>query len=402
MQFGIFDPRSIAMGGTGVASGTSDNATYFNPALLSAANRKQDRLAVNLIAAARVSDPHNVEDDFKNLSDSGDALTSALSRFNGSPTAANSGSLAKALGDFNTSLQAVNNKPAEANIFASPVTVGVPGKDLGWGFYASARADASANSFVGPGDSQTLATYQALAQNYANTNDPAALQALRNFGDKNGDGQLDDPQLQSRIAVLGIAIAEFGISLSHEFQVAHDNISVGITPKYQRISTFAFTVDTQHQDIPDDKGRKDYRSSNLDIGLVKELGTGFKFGLVGKNVIARSFTTVVGRSIELKPQVRAGLAHQTSASTVAIDVDVTENDAVGFDKPTRYLGIGGEFRAWDAVRLRVGYRKDLAGNYDGVVTFGFGFTVFGVQLDAGVAGRYPKDATAALQLGYGF
>jgi hypothetical protein len=51
MPFGIFDPRSIAMGGTGVASGTDSNASYFNPALLAAAKRKEDRFAFDVMFA---------------------------------------------------------------------------------------------------------------------------------------------------------------------------------------------------------------------------------------------------------------------------------------------------------------------------------------------------------------
>ena len=42
MPFGTFDPRSMAMGGTGVASDTSANAAFFNPALLATANKDED------------------------------------------------------------------------------------------------------------------------------------------------------------------------------------------------------------------------------------------------------------------------------------------------------------------------------------------------------------------------
>jgi hypothetical protein len=52
MPFGLFDPRSIAMGGTGVSSGTGGNASYFNPALLAAAKPK-DRFAFEMMFAAR-------------------------------------------------------------------------------------------------------------------------------------------------------------------------------------------------------------------------------------------------------------------------------------------------------------------------------------------------------------
>lgn len=81
-QFGIFDPRSVAMGGTGVASGTAGNASYFNPALL-AAPSPNDKFAIEIpIVAARAADPNKLRDDVDNLKTSGDTLSNAINQFN--------------------------------------------------------------------------------------------------------------------------------------------------------------------------------------------------------------------------------------------------------------------------------------------------------------------------------
>ena len=37
--FGIYDPRSLAMGGVGVTMATARNANFYNPAMLSASAR---------------------------------------------------------------------------------------------------------------------------------------------------------------------------------------------------------------------------------------------------------------------------------------------------------------------------------------------------------------------------
>jgi len=398
MPFGIFDPRSMAMGGTGVSSGTGGNASYFNPALLAAAGLK-DRFAFEMTIAARLSDPDKLRDDVDRMDSSGNNLSNTLGLFNQAPTTANASQLASALGAFHRDLQAVNNKTLEANLFASPLTVGVPGKDLGWALHAAARADVGAKLFFSSSDDALLTNYQNAVEQYANTGNPGDLTNLvTQFG--NGT-TLNDPNYQSHLDVRGVALSEFGVSLAHEFQ-SWDKLAVGITPKYVKVYTFDYSVSPQRSEITIDKGRKDYTGSNLDVGFAKDLGSGFKAGLVGKNVIARTYTTILGNDIELKPQLRAGLSHRTGWSTVAIDVDLTENKPVAFDKPTRYAGIGAEFSAWDFLLFRVGYRADLAGNYSGIPSLGLGLSIFGVHVDAAVARRSKEDIMAAVQVGFRF
>jgi len=404
MPFGIFDPRSMAMGGTGVSSATSGNASYYNPALLAAA-RPKDRFAFEMMFAARVADPDKLQDDLDRMESSGNNLSTALNQFNQALTPpqqqAAAGQLANALGSFRSSLQTVNNKTLEGNLFASPLTVGVPGKDLGWAIYASARADFGAKLFFAQSDDALLTSYQNAAQAYATSGNPADLAALILLGDTNADGRLDDPNYQSHVDVRGAAFGEFGVSLAHEFQ-SLDKLAVGITPKYVRVYTFDYTVNPQRSEITIDKGRKDYASGNFDIGLAKELGSGFKAGFVGKNMIPRTYTTVLGNDIDVKPQLRAGVSHHTSSTTVALDLDLTENKPVAFDKPTRYAGIGAEFNAWDVLYLRAGYRADLTGNYKSLPSLGLGLSIFGLHLDAAVAGRSKEDVMAAVQLGLRF
>ena len=42
MPFGTFDPRSLSMGGTGVASATATNAVFYNPALMAQFEYNED------------------------------------------------------------------------------------------------------------------------------------------------------------------------------------------------------------------------------------------------------------------------------------------------------------------------------------------------------------------------
>ncbi len=404
--FGVFDPRSIAMGGTGVSSGTAGNASYFNPALLAAAAPK-DRFAIEVMASARVADPQKFEKDIDTLEANGDALTSAINGFNqavtsGAPLvdqAAASGRLATALGGIRSSLSTINNKNLEANLFASPLTLGVPGKTLGWAVYAAAKADISAQLVYAGSDDALLNNYQGLAATFAASGAAPDRDALIAAFGNPANNTLNDPNFQSRLNVRAVALLESGVSLAHEFD-SLDKLAIGITPKAVRIYTIDYSISPQQSEIDLDQGRRDFSGGNLDLGLAKQLGSGFKAGLVGKNLISRSYTTVLGNTIELKPQFRAGVSHHTSWTTVAVDLDLTENKPIGFDMPTRFAAVGAEFDVFRTLQLRVGYRGDLTGNYKGIPSIGLGLSLFGLHLDAAIAGRKDEEVIVALQLGF--
>jgi len=400
--FGIFDPRSMAMGGTGVSSGTSGNASHFNPALLSMA-RPGDRFSFEMLAAARVADPNKLSDDVDQLDKSGQSLTAALNQFNLATTTvqaqAAAGSLATALGGFRGALSTVSNKALEGDVNGA-LLIGVPGKDLGWAIHAGGRADFGARMTYAGGDDTILSNYQTAANKFFLSGLPADLTAL--VGTYGTGTKLSDPVLASSLNVRGAVFEEIGVSLAREFQTTWDNFAVGITPKSVKVATFDYSVSAQHADINKDQGRLDYSGSNFDIGFAKDLGSGFKGGLVGKNMLARDYTTALGNTIQVRPQIRAGVSHQTPWSTVAFDLDLSENKPVAFDKPTRYAALGAEIDIWSFLQFRVGYRSDLAGNYGSVPSVGLGLSIFGVHIDAAASGRSKDEASVALQLGFKF
>ncbi|MDH4189625.1 MAG: conjugal transfer protein TraF [Betaproteobacteria bacterium] len=402
--FGYFDPRSAAMGGTGVSAATSGNASYLNPALLSL-QREKDRFSVELpIISVHAADPDKLLDNIDNLKATADRLTTAINQFNnaGGQTPVNSGTIATAIGDLRAILNAVSNKDLEVDLFAAPLTVGVPGKTLGVGVYASARADLGARFvYAANDDALTLKPLQDAATLYATSPTPATLAALLALG--NGTTLIDpNSSLQSRFDLRGVAQEEIGVSLAHQFE-SLDNIAIGVTPKQMKYWTFDYSVNPQNANITVDQGRKDYSGSNFDLGIAKDLGSGFRAGLVGKNVISKSFTTALGNQIDLKPQYRAGISHHTDWTTVALDFDITRNNPVGLEKATQYIALGAEFNLLDWFQLRAGYRTDRTGNYQGLPSIGLGIALFGtLHVDAAIARRGNEEFMGALQLGVRF
>jgi hypothetical protein len=372
----------------------------LNPALLSLP-REGERFAINLpIVSAHVAASENMLNNVDDLKTAANQVTDAINAFNASPTAGNSTNLANAIGSLRSALTAISNKELQGDLFAAPVTVAVPGKTLGVAVHAAARADFGAQFVYSGNDDTSLGTLQFGAQQYGSNNITLA-QFLTTYG--NGSVLTDpNPTLQSRLNVRGLGQAELGVSFAHQF-ASLDNTAIGITPKQVKYYTFDYSVSPASSNITLDQGRKDYSGTNLDVGVAKDLGSGFRAGLVGKNMVKKTFDTAPGNQIQLKPQYRAGISHHTDWTTIALDIDLTKNDPIGFDKATQYAAIGAEFDVLGWLQLRVGYRSDRTGNYKGLPSAGVGIALFkSLHIDAAVAKRDNEEVMAAVQLGLRF
>ncbi|MDP2759131.1 MAG: hypothetical protein Q8O64_01815, partial [Sideroxyarcus sp.] len=143
----------------------------------------------------------------------------------------------------------------------------------------------------------------------------------------------------------------------------------------------------------------------FDLGASRTIktdgGNVVKTGLVAKNILSRKATTILGNEVEIAPQLTAGVAYGGSWYTTTADLDLLKNKAVlkGLNKDAQYLRVGAELDAWGWAQFRLGYRHDLAGNYDGLPSVGVG--LFHV-LDLSVAAVGKKEAAVAMQLGIRF
>ncbi len=181
-------------------------------------------------------------------------------------------------------------------------------------------------------------------------------------------------------------------------------ISVGVTPKYQRIRIFDYTADVntaENDDFSAEDYTEEYSSFNADLGIAKRLGENLQAGLVVKNIVPASYESKQGNDIDLSPQLRAGLAYQNSWITAAADLDITKNDAVSFERETQFASFGVEYNALDWVQMRAGYRTNLADSVGNIVSVGLGLSPFGVHLDVALAASEDEVGTSA-QFGFRF
>ena len=395
-----YDPRALAMGGTGVTTSNTRNAAFQNPSMLASTPRDSFAWEIPIITA-RLQDQNNLHSDINQLKTDGNNLSTALQAFNATPNAANATAAANALKNFNNSLTPVSNKSLMADLFLGTM-LGIPGKTFAFSLYVDARAEVGAMFNYATADQTTITN---LATNLTQCAAGTAASCIA-AQTANTNGQINN--LQSQLLVRGVTIKELGISAAHHFE-GLGGMDFGITPKMMQLATYDYALLAQQTNtITLNQGKQSYSAFNMDVGGTKSFktngGNEIKTGMVVKNMLSRSFTTVLGNSINIKPQATVGASYLTKLTTTGIDLDVIPNKPIinGFSKESQYLRLGAEFDAWRWAQLRIGYRHDLKGNYPNLPSVGLGLSPFGIHIDISAAYAGNKEAAVSLQTGFNF
>jgi len=423
VSYGAFDPRSLAMGGVGVASGSGGNAGFINPGLLGI-NQEYDGFTLELpMLYGRAADPDDLitaADDF-NTADYVGTFSDALDQLNISVAQVQADSNVINQPGFQTrvedekeavseasrgllgGLKSMSGKPIIGEAAAGFV-IALPSKTVGLSFQARTRLagggiaeytdedDTNLNDILNQVDAIDVA-------------DDTTYVGIENIADTASTTQLTS-NLQTRIAV----ISEVGISIAREFTVAGHDVSVGITPKYVQINLYHFGFfgnELDQAEIELSDGEKIYTDMNLDFGMAKDFGNGWKMGFAVNNLLSKEYETqpnsvqMASETVSIGPQARLGVAHSNEWVTVAVDADLNAADPIGYEAETQYVGIGAELDIFDTLQLRLGYRSNLKDADTSVPTVGLGLSPFGLHIDIAVSGN-ENELSAAGQLGFRF
>ena len=464
LPFNSFDPRTMAMGGAGVAVGDPSTAPFFNPALLSASDPKLKYSVEFPIIGVRLFDPGNLRSELPTLGDNITALNTSITTANANAASAsltqvalvpgNMTTVANNIDKVNASLTALSNKPVQGE-FGAATVVGVPGKNYGFAFYADAwgamggtleykdattlsNLSADVKSAANVLKTVTAVTGNAAAQtactkvnagtgtaadvttclNYAATlsnlsgNVNTASQAL-NFNTTTG--------ILSKVHLRGVAIGEAGLSISHGFVTSGHEWSLGVTPKLMQLQLFDALLDVNSGSTSGVTGNDylaKYSAFNFDLGAAKSYNNGWRSGFVVKNVLPQSYDfksiasgAAAGSAqsttgtLNLKPLARVGVSHENTWSTVALDIDLTQNDPAGLENKSQYVALGGELSAWGWAQFRAGYRADLLNTERNIASLGLGLSpripYFKIHFDLGVAGN-ANEVGASFRTGLNF
>lgn len=210
--------------------------------------------------------------------------------------------------------------------------------------------------------------------------------------------------LLSDLTFTGVEVTELGISIARKF----GNLSIGITPKTQDVTSYDAVTDIANNsdvgdiiDIATTTGKTEHGSTtNLDVGLVYKVTENWKVGAVMRNALSEDYTTFNSKKVTLDPQTRAGIAYTGDTITFAVDYDIAKNDPIiAGGEETQYLNAGVELDLADFFQLRAGMSTNTANSAaEETYSIGLGFTIVAVQLDIAAVGN-DNSVSAFVQVG---
>lgn len=362
----VADGRGNAMGNTGVASADYLTAPFYNPALTGLYRDNDDAGLLLPGVQATASDKDDTLTDIDDLQDAIDSFDK-----NNASTAS--------IDELNGYLDALQgNEPLSVNAGAG-VAVAIPNQYVAANLFGSGYVEVVAATDIDDYDN-------------SGTTD---LEKAENT---------EDRYEASQVNLMAFSYTEVGVALAKPYTIAGQEITFGISPKFQKLKTYAQHVGVNTFDIDDyDQSEQSKSGINLDIGAAWQKDT-WRVGFAVKNIISKSVDLAdVGNNIsgeyKLSPQATVAGAYVSRFFTASVDLDLTkqtrfeglnvEGLADDFDD-TQYVRFGVEGNAWDWLQLRAGYEVDMLSNMDNAVTAGLGISPFDV-VNIDIAGSYSGD-----------
>ncbi|HWV16589.1 MAG TPA: conjugal transfer protein TraF [Cellvibrio sp.] len=341
IDYGVYDARALAMGGAAVAIGNSNQAAYYNPALLAFASSNEERdkqtympsLAVQMStaieAAADAADDHLDRE-----------ISQAISAFNSQKSPANARRVADTSRDLHRVLDKIANKDLVADGFLG-IAISEPGDQEGGAFYMGARAVGVATTSISQADIALLNEYTEAMDQMANGVSPLVV-AIQHPNLIGANNQFRDPTstLTSSAHISGLVIGEWGLALAKELSLWDQPLMVGLTPKLMRIDAYSDTIRFNNTDIDSvDEGVTEFADSksslltlNADLGMATMIGEHYRVGLAIKDSIGKSFATRQSSGpaleVKLRPRSRLGLGYINQQLSLGLDYDVQKTTPI--------------------------------------------------------------------------
>lgn len=360
----FLDPRSMAMGGTGVAAATKFNASYHNPALI-AFNRgeKPDKIYIATSLGIRETYNYDLEGDIQRYLDSNivERLESSAGRL-GSPA-----ELERNAAEYESMMSSLN-----LNSYRSDETAAfnllVDTRPVTMNFYA--RQDTR---------QMTTIVYE----------DRLAFQALLEDERAGNSRQEFSQVLKSGVNDTLFELSEFGVTVATTDVVNYNMpISWGYTAKLFEMRGSHIRTTFEEYDLtapPTPVVSRGLLEWNFDIGFSMLLTDAFiqdQFGLdgwwlegewvvafVGMNLLPTDFSPfgTGGRSERYPGTKRSvqslyqlGVAHYRENYMFTVDIDIEEREIYDFEGFTRFISVGAEYFWRKDFHLRGGFRLNTA------------------------------------------
>lgn len=381
------DARSVAMGGTGVASANYLTASFYNPALVAHYNQTDDFGVLLPAVGISIHDPDDLNQKVEDFQDVNDDLEMAINNSGGSPV---SDSL---INEWKAALMAMDEGKLKADISIG-AAVAVPNRHLSMSLFTQAQIVSLAQANIDPDD----------------------------LAGVDGSNPPDLDNLQSDVLGIAGGIVDVGLTMGKSFELPtvslpEQKVSVGISPKIQQLIAVSFQNTVSQFDNSDFEFENEYQDDtafNLDIGLAYQPIPTVTLGFSGRNLFKQELETntpdspagqpgkFTSKTLLVEPKYTLGAAYSNSWFTAAADVDLTEQKYFKeFDLATQYARLGMELNGWDWVQFRAGYSLSLTDAAEDTMSAGIGLSPFGV-VAVDLALQYGQDNNygAALQFGF--
>nr|WHW29642.1 hypothetical protein [uncultured bacterium] len=400
-SYGIYDARTMAMGGASVASANNDNAQFYNAALLAFNEEIEEktedgRILLPLFVPEFSESVIDIEEISRDAVP--ESIASSVANYNRDPGADTARPVVDASQRLDSYLKRLDGKDLRADLYIG-MGLSEPGKFQGAGFFAGARLLAGGNSSISDADRAVLAAYQQGLSFVAS--DGQEGEAHPELFDANGALLNPNSTFESSASAIGVAITEVGVAMSKQFQAFGGEIAAGISFKVLDVEAFEDTERIVDNRISVQQNDEPETHINLDIGIATRLGERWRLGVAVKDVIPHNYKTSLGTTVRLRPRPRIGISYQLSKLQFAMDVDAIESKPLGLEQATQEIAAGAEWILRDTIKLRAGYRYDLLGNRDGILATGIGTRWRRLVFDAAYAQGNDSRA-AALQMGIAF
>jgi len=400
-SFGTFDPRALSMGGATVAAGSSSHAHFYNPALLSFENEDEDYSrngrfvfpgVTALISDAGQSAADIVADDLD------EQITNAVNQYNAAPAdvAAQQGVL-NALVDFDDAIETLNQQVIEVEAHIG-LAVTEPSDREGGSFYFGVRGLVFGQANVSDADLNLIDDYINALQTVVAGGDPSTIGG----GVFNGANLVDPrPSLTSQVQVSSLAIGEWGIAMSKEFNLWGQGVAFGLTPKIMQVEVYREDVNFVDDTPSYGENKKSHLTMNLDLGAAADIFDHYRVGVSIRDILPKTFASENGLEVQLEPRARLGLAYFNDYVTVGFDIDMIKNKPYASEPESQDLALGVELSPWDVVDLRFGYRQDFGGERSDILSAGVRYQIWRFVGEAAVA-TGDDIVGGSIQLGWAF
>ena len=337
LEFVSVGPRSMGMGGAGVAVTTDSLATYWNPAGLAMTQTVDIRAQIG----GQVIDRLGIADAIQDLEkfDSSDV----------SPT-----NLAKAQDIANR----INRPGATVSINGSA------------GLYFKGHLGDHAFGF----NISNVPTGGGFVS--------SPVQALQ-------PGGLGTPiSLSGTMALRALEVRQAAVSYAYAF--SDKMFSIGVTGKFLQGAAYNGSMGLNggtDVTITDNFGKGTLSTAfGIDVGAIYRPSSWLRFGLVAKDINQPTFDDAGGGELKLTPQIRGGVAvNPYSTLTLTADVDATSNKTFVPGVKSQILSLGAEQTIFsEFLSFRLGAFKNMkdAGT-PFTPTAGLGLRLFAFRADVG-------------------